>query len=256
MDRVASVNARIGWKALTADEYQPEGYAFLSTPNIKDEQIDFDNVNYISKYRYDESPELKLSVGDVLLAKDGNTLGITNLVRELPWPASVNGSIAVIRPYRVAPAFLRYVLASDFSQGRIAAFKGGMGVPHLFQWDIKRLPVPMPPSDDQQRIVNFLDTESARIDTLVAKKDRMAELLTARLEALMERSTVTEATGRPVRLKHVTSIERGRFNHRPRNEPALYGEEFPFVQTGDISRRRALRHDCDAVPQRRREENQ
>ena len=35
LDRVATVNARIGWKALTADEYVPDGFAFLSTLNIK-----------------------------------------------------------------------------------------------------------------------------------------------------------------------------------------------------------------------------
>ena len=69
---------------MTASEYQPEGYVFLATPNIKSGEIDFENVNYINKHRYEESPELKLHLGDVLLAKDGMTLGITNIVRDLP----------------------------------------------------------------------------------------------------------------------------------------------------------------------------
>jgi hypothetical protein len=51
MDRVATVKARIGWKALTADEYLPEGYAFLATPNIKKDEIDFTNVKFISEFR-------------------------------------------------------------------------------------------------------------------------------------------------------------------------------------------------------------
>ena len=144
IDRVATVNARIGWRALTASEYQPDGYAFLATPNIKSEAIDFDNVNYISQFRYDESPELKLEPGDVLLTKDGNTLGITNIVRELPKPTTVNGSIAVLRAFNVEPRFLRYSLASSSTQGLIEAIKGGMGVPHLFQWDLKRLPIALP----------------------------------------------------------------------------------------------------------------
>jgi len=124
IDRVATVNARIGWKALTATEYQSEGYVFLATPNIKSSAIDFDRVNYISEYRYQESPELKLQLGDVLLAKDGNTLGITNIVRELPRPATVNGSIAVLRPFDIEPRFLRYVLASSSTQDVIDAIKG------------------------------------------------------------------------------------------------------------------------------------
>jgi type I restriction enzyme S subunit len=180
VDRVATVNARIGWKALTASEYQPEGYAFLATPNIKSESIDFDNVNYISEYRYDESPELKLTPGDVLLAKDGSTLGITNIVRELPRPATVNGSIAVLRAFGTEPRFLRYALASSSTQDMIGAIKGGMGVPHLFQWDIKRLPLNLPPLDEQCRIADFLDVETARIDLLLADQLRMIEIIDER----------------------------------------------------------------------------
>ena len=178
VDRVATVHGRIGWKALTASEYQPEGYAFLATPNIKLESIDFENVNYISRHRYDESPELKLELEDVLLAKDGNTLGITNIVRELPRPATVNGSIAVLRAFDIEPRFLRYVLASTPLQQLIDAIKGGMGVPHLFQWDIRRLPLTAPTIDEQRRIADFLDTETVRVDTLLAARAAQVRCLT------------------------------------------------------------------------------
>lgn len=185
VDRVASVHARIGWKALTADEYQPEGYVFLSTPNIKEKEIDFENVNYISEFRYEESPDLKLAVGDVLLVKDGNTLGITNIVRELPRPATVNGSIAVLRSFGVHPDFLRYVIASPPVQGHISMLKAGMGVPHLFQWDIKRLPIPLPPLEEQRRIADFLDAETALVDALVQSRVRQLELVSERAEAYL-----------------------------------------------------------------------
>ena len=180
LDRVATVNARIGWKALTASEYQRHGYVFLSTPNIKSESIDFEDVNYISEHRYEESPELKIQPGDVLLAKDGNTLGITNIVRELPRPATVNGSIAVLRAFDVEPRFLRYSLASSIIQDLIESIKGGMGVPHLFQWDIKRLPITLPPIDEQRRVADFLDVETARIEQLMSGQLRVLDLLEER----------------------------------------------------------------------------
>jgi type I restriction enzyme S subunit len=192
------VNARIGWKALTADEYEPEGYVFLSTPNIKREDIDFENVNHISEFRYLESPELQLRVGDVLLVKDGNTLGITNYVKQLPVEATVNGSIAVLRPFGIEARFLRFVLASDLVQGMIAAFRAGMGVPHLFQADIKRFPLPLPPLQVQRAIADYLDTETARIDALIEKKRRMVQLLEEKWNAFLG-SCLSSAPGLPLK---------------------------------------------------------
>lgn len=186
VDRVASVSARIGWKALTASEYLDDGYVFLSTPNIKSPEIDFENVNYVSEFRYEESPELKLRVGDVLLAKDGSTLGITNLMSHLPRPATVNGSIAVIRPYGIESRYLRYVLASEMTQSRIAQMKDGMGVPHLFQWDINRLPIPLPPFEEQRRIADFLDDQVARIDNIIEARKLQAAGLAEHLRAFAE----------------------------------------------------------------------
>ena len=200
VDRVATVSARIGWKALTADEYQPEGFAFLSTPNIKSVNIDFTNVNYISEFRYSESPQLQLALGDVLLVKDGNTLGITNVVSKLPRPATVNGSIAVLRPFAAEPRFLRYVLDSAGTQQAIESLRGGMGVPHLFQWDINRLRLPLRTMEDQHSIADYLDTEIAHIDALIAKKRRMIELVQDKRWAVLDEQIArAEAPSVPIR---------------------------------------------------------
>ena len=37
-------------------------------------------------------------------------------------------------------------------------------------------------------------------------------------------------------LAAVASIDRGKFAHRPRNDPRYYGGTYPFIQTGDVSR--------------------
>ena len=37
-----------------------------------------------------------------------------------------------------------------------------------------------------------------------------------------------------VRLGDVATVERGKFGHRPRNEPRFYGGDIPFIQTGDV----------------------
>ncbi|TMR93047.1 restriction endonuclease subunit S [Nonomuraea basaltis] len=239
VDRVATVNARIGWKALTASEYQPGGYVFLATPNIKSESIDFENVNYISEYRYEESPELKLKVGDVLLAKDGNTLGITNVVRDLPRPTTVNGSIAVLRAFDIEPRFLRYSLASSATQDVIDAIKGGMGVPHLFQWDIKRLPLALPPLEEQRRIADFLDAETARIDRLAAAQQSVVSLIQERRRRVLDDVLI------PLRLRQESPASWRPLGYLTEySRPIMYGivlpgpnveDGVPIVKGGDVA---------------------
>ena len=34
----------------------------------------------------------------------------------------------------------------------------------------------------------------------------------------------------------MSKIYRGKFGHRPRNDPSLYDGEYPFIQTGDVAR--------------------
>jgi type I restriction enzyme S subunit len=180
------VRARLGWKGLKAEEYVDEGFVFLATPNIKPREIDFENVNYITKERYDESPEIKLRAGDVLLAKDGSTLGTVNCIRSLPRAATVNSSIAVITSQRQnSGLYIYYLFQSRPWTDLIAQLKGGMGVPHLFQSDLTKFPIPLPPPTEQSQIAAGLERETARIDALIEKKTRFFELLKEKRQALI-----------------------------------------------------------------------
>lgn len=37
------------------------------------------------------------------------------------------------------------------------------------------------------------------------------------------------------KIKYFAAILRGRFSHRPRNDPRFYGGDYPFIQTGDVA---------------------
>jgi type I restriction enzyme S subunit len=198
---VASVKARLGWKGLKASEYVDDGFIFLSTPNIKGPKIDFYSVDHIPAQRYYESPEIMLQNGDVLIAKDGSTLGIANVVRSLPAPATVNSSIAVIRPVeKLNSVYCFYFLASHYIQSTIGRMKDGMGVPHLFQADLRKFTVLLPPELEQVAIAEFLDRQTSRIGALIEKKERLITLLEEKRAALITRA-VTKGLDPNARLK-------------------------------------------------------
>ena len=191
LDREAYIRARLGWRGLKADEYVSSGYGFLATPNIKGRDIDFTNINFISAERYFESPEIILDVGDVLLTKDGSTIGTTNIVRHLPFPCTVNGSIAVLTPTNgILPLYLYYYLTSPKAQDRFWYLQDGQGVPHLFQRDLRKIEIIKPPLEEQLAIVRHLENKTAEIDGLVERLWREVELLEQYRRELIAR-TVT-----------------------------------------------------------------
>jgi len=55
-------------------------------------------------------------------------------------------------------------------------------------WDFKRLPVPLPPRDEQDRIVTFLDQKTAEIDAAIVKKERLIEILTEQRQTLINQA--------------------------------------------------------------------
>jgi type I restriction enzyme S subunit len=132
----------------------------------------------------------------------------------------------------------------------------GSGLRQNLDWtDFKRLTILLPPPDEQELIVRFLDWASVRLGKAIAAKRKVIGLLEEQKQAIIHRA-VTRGLDDSVPLKPSglewlgdvpehwevaplrsrMRIQRGRFLHRPRNDPRFFGGPFPFIQTGDIAR--------------------
>jgi len=173
------IRGRLGWKGLKSEEYTESGYPFLSAFNIINNKLDWSDINYISQERYDESPEIKLNVGDILLVKDGAGIGKCARIDDLPLGEStVNSSLAVITPKTYLNyKYLYYYLQSNSFWSIINLLLVGMGVPHLTQTNMKNIKMPLPPFEEQILIAEHLDTKCGEIDSLIATKRKKIEAL-------------------------------------------------------------------------------
>lgn len=91
---------------------------------------------------------------------------------------------------RVRPAYLHYLLRSSPLIGVYNSLSYGVRVG---QWDMhyedfKQIPIPLPPKNEQDRIVAFLDQKAAEIDAAIAKKVRLIELLQEQKKAAIRRA--------------------------------------------------------------------
>jgi type I restriction enzyme S subunit len=92
----------------------------------------------------------------------------------------------VCRPQSDAePRFLHHLLHSSPYLAELTRISKFMP-PSQFDilWDdLKALPVPKPPLEEQRAIADYLDAETTRIDALITKKRRMTHLLDERFES-------------------------------------------------------------------------
>ncbi|MBW2603844.1 MAG: restriction endonuclease subunit S [Deltaproteobacteria bacterium] len=125
---------------------------------------------------------------------------------------------------------------------RLNELNRSAAIPGLNRDDVYRIKIHRPSLDDQIRIATLL----SRIEALIATRKDNLHLLDEFLK-----STFLEMFGDPVRnekgweterLGNLAKVERGRFSPRPRNDPKFYNGDFPFIQTGDISRSNGRLH--------------
>jgi len=83
------------------------------------------------------------------------------------------------RTDRVRPAYLHYLLRSSplISVYNSLSYGVRVGQWDMHYEDFKQIPIPLPPQDEQDRIVAFLDQKTAEIDAAIVKKERLIELL-------------------------------------------------------------------------------
>ena len=90
-----------------------------------------------------------------------------------------------MRPVEVEPRFLRYVVLCRAFVDTMDASTFGSRMPRA-DWDfIGNMLVPVPEEGMQRAIADYLDRETARLDALIAAKERVLELLTEKRRALI-----------------------------------------------------------------------
>jgi type I restriction enzyme S subunit len=84
----------------------------------------------------------------------------------------------------IDPAYAYYLLHAYDLLKVYYGLGGGLRQTMKFE-DLKRLPLLYPSLDEQRRIAAFLDRETAKLDTLIAKQERLIELLQEKRQAVI-----------------------------------------------------------------------
>lgn len=147
------------------------------------------NTDKFSKYA---SSYNAFEEGDIVLAKvtpcfeNGNIAVAHNLEGGKGFGSS---ELFVIRPKKVNRKFLFYYFQSSaFKQEGEASMTGAGGLKRVSPDLLRQHHLPCPDGETQRLIADYLDRETARIDALVAEKEKMLALLEEKRAALISRA--------------------------------------------------------------------
>lgn len=136
--------------------FVPTGVPFINAGHIADGEIDWDGMNYIPEEHFERISRGKISQGDLLFCLRGS-LGKFGHVAQ-PMKGAIASSLVIIRcKLDISVEFLKYYLRSESCGEQIEKYAGGAAQPNLGATDLKKFKIPLPPLDEQKRIVAVLD---------------------------------------------------------------------------------------------------
>ena len=206
LGEVIRLNGRIGFRGYTEKDIVSKddgGVLTFSPTNIVDNKLTTNCKNtYITRFKYDESPEIKIHNGDILFVKTGSTLGKSALVTGLSEDATLNPQVVVMRTNNLNVEFLAAMLVTNAIISQVNSAKIGGAVPTLTETRIKDFDVAIPVSEaEKEQIGQFF----SQLDNLITLHQRKFEKLTNVKKSMLEKMFPQNGSSYPeIRFKGFT----------------------------------------------------
>lgn len=205
--RVGDMARLINGHPFDSDDFTPTG----DVPLVRIRDItaaDFET--YVPQHTVAQDKVLK--DGDVVIGMDGDF----NVIRWRRGTAALNQRVCALRDTGVSDLrFLAYALPDHLKV--INDLTYSTTVKHLSSGQVTGLRITVPDRDDQGRIADYLDRETATIDALIEKQRRLVDGLQRRRRALLDEVWL--------RAQDVGARQRLKWHLRPSSETAPPGEE-------------------------------
>jgi type I restriction enzyme S subunit len=175
----------------------------------------------------------ELRSGDVLMTEGGDA---DKLGRGTVWNAEIPGClhqnhIFAVRPSKkLHPHYLGFLTQTSYARAYFEATSSKTtGIASTSTSKIASFRIPLPPIQDQIRIVDFLDGETTHVEALIAKKRRLIEVLHERVTEQIKR-LLFDSKSPVLPLKRSWKIIDCK--HRT---PSYVTDGFPVISPGDTT---------------------
>lgn len=195
LGNLCTIYGRIGYRGYTKADIveKGDGAISISPSNMKENGLmSFDIATYISWFKYEESPEIQIEIGDILVVKTGSSFGKTCIIKDLPEKATINPQIAILKFVSIHQDWLVFALNSPFVQNQFSEYVIGTSIPTFSQEKLSSTLLPLPPFEEQQHIVDKIVEIMPIVDKYNNAQNELDKLNTFNKEQL-KKSILQEA---------------------------------------------------------------
>ena len=168
-------------------------YMYITAKNIKEDGISLANISFVSKDVHDEiysrcNPEY----GDLLYIKDGATTGIVT-INNIKKPFSLLSSVALLKPTsKINANYILYFLRTPLNVESVRNSMKGCAITRITLRQIEIWLVPVPPLEEQQRIVDLINELLPYLDKYSTLQMNL-DLLNVNINDKLKKSILQEA---------------------------------------------------------------
>ncbi|MBQ6995770.1 MAG: restriction endonuclease subunit S [Lachnospiraceae bacterium] len=205
---------------------------FVNAGHLNGRNINFSEMNYISKEKYAQLNSGKFREGDILYCLRGS-LGKKAVVN-----SSIQGAIAsslvIIRPdsMRVDVDYLMFALDSPSIQEQLIKANNGSSQPNLSAASVRGYEVDLPDKKIQEDIVDKLSKVRAIIDARQQELQKLDDLIKARFVEMFGEPRINPFGFEKMMLKDTCKVITG--NTPSRAVEDYYGNYVEWIKTDNI----------------------
>lgn len=218
--------------AFRSMDFSASGIPVLRISNIQSGGISFQRMEYISDSLIDDKiSKCFVEKGDIVIAMSGATTGKV---------AINNSGQRLLQNQRVG----RFIISDDTLKQYVYLFLGSMvsdnlekslgaAQPNLSTVQIKEIQIPLPPLDEQKRIVAKLDALFTRIDTAITHLQETLELTKALFASVLRTEVSGDGHEWPRRsLNSLGDFSGGGTPSKSKSE--YWGGDIPWISPKDM----------------------
>ncbi|MGZ8258031.1 MAG: restriction endonuclease subunit S, partial [Methylotenera sp.] len=185
-ERAAFVDGPFGSDLKTSD-YKEDGVPLIQLNNIRDSKHLMQNMKFVTEDKKQQLIRHLAIPGDLVIAKMAEPVARAAVVGDDYSEYVIVADCVKFTPnlYLADLRYLVWAINCDYVRINAELVATGTTRIRINLGELKKLKIPYPPFVEQKAIANFLDHETAKIDTLIEKQQQLIKLLKEKRQAVI-----------------------------------------------------------------------